>query len=555
MYYFPESEAYKKLASHVNEIKKTPLQQLFAEDKTRFDHFSFRAAGIFVDYSKNHLTEETLAYLIQLAEAAKLHEKTEAMFTGKKINKTEHRSVLHTALRNPEGCSVVVDGVDVMPQIHAVLKKMEDFSKNVRNGNWKGFSDKPITDVVNIGIGGSDLGPKMVCFALKKYSKPDLHAHFVSNIDGSQIMETLKNLNPETTLFIIASKTFTTLETLTNAKTAREWLLDTTHKAKEWLLNIAHDEKAVAKHFVAVSTAEEKVSAFGIDTANMFEFWDWVGGRYSVWSAIGLSIAIFVGMENFREFLAGAHEMDEHFRHADYSKNLPIILGLLGILYRNFFGTNSEAIIPYEHYLQYFMAYLQQMNMESNGKSVTLDGSPVTYQTGPVIWGGVGTDTQHSFHQLLHQGTDIIPVDFIISLCSLNPIGDHHKILYANCLAQSQALLQGKTLDELVANGMPESEAKKLASYKVMSGNRPSNTIILEKLTPKSLGALIALYEHKVFVQGIIWNINSFDQWGVELGKQLATKLGPALSGEKTKEELDSSTRGLANLYTQNLKM
>lgn len=547
MNYFPESEAYKKLASHVNEIKKTSLRELFDKDKTRFDHFSFQAAGIFLDYSKNHLTEETLGYLIQLAEAAKLHEKTEAMFTGKKINVTEHRSVLHTALRNPEGCSVIVDGVDVMPQIHAVLKKMEDFSNNVRNGHWKGFSGKPITDVVNIGIGGSDLGPKMVCFALKKYSKPDLHAHFVSNIDGTQIVETLKTLNPETTLFIIASKTFTTLETLTNAQTARKWLLDA-----------VHDEKAVAKHFVAVSTAKEKVSAFGIDTANMFEFWDWVGGRYSVWSAIGLSIAIFVGMENFRAFLAGAHEMDEHFRHADYSKNLPIILGLLGILYRNFFGMHSEAIIPYDHYLQYFMAYLQQMNMESNGKSVTLNSSPVTYQTGPVIWGGVGTDTQHSFHQLLHQGTDIIPVDFIALLHSLNPIGDHHKILYANCLAQSQALLQGKTLsearDELIAKGMSKEEAETLAPHKVMPGNRPSNTIILEKLTPKSLGALIALYEHKVFVQGIIWNINSFDQWGVELGKQLATKLDPALSGKKTEEALDSSTQGLAKLYTQNLK-
>lgn len=539
---FVDSTAWKNLSKHHEAIKETSLQQLFKEDAKRFERYSLEGAGVFVDYSKNQFTDETITLLIQLAEETKLYEKTNAMFAGKKINITEHRAVLHTALRNPKNMPVYIDDIDVMPEIYAVLKKMEDFSNKVRNGDWKGFSGKSITDVVNIGIGGSDLGPKMVCHALKKYAKPNLHAHFVSNIDGTQIVETLKSLNPETTLFIIASKTFTTLETLTNAKTARKWLLDA-----------AQDEKSVAKHFVAVSTNAAKVSAFGIDTKNMFEFWDWVGGRYSVWSAIGLSVAIFVGMENFSAFLRGAHEMDEHFRRADYSRNLPIILGLLGLWYRNFFGTPSEAIIPYDHYLQYFMAYLQQMNMESNGKSVTLNGAPVSSQTGPVIWGGIGTDTQHSFHQLLHQGTNIIPVDFIIPLRSLNPVGDHHKILYANCLAQSQALLQGKTLeqafDELIANGMSENEAKTLAPHKVMTGNRPSNTIIINELTPKTLGALIALYEHKVFVQGVIWHINSFDQWGVELGKQLATKLDPALSGEPMSETLDSSTQGLVNLY------
>ncbi len=544
---FAGSDVWKNLSEHHNQITKKSLQQLFAEDPKRFERYSLKGAGIFVDYSKNQFTDETLSHLIQLAEAAKLHEKTNAMFSGKKINITEHRAVLHTALRNPKNTSLIVDGNDVMPQIQTVLQKMRTFSNKVRNGDWTGFSDKPITDVVNIGIGGSDLGPKMVCHALKKYSKPNLHVHFVSNIDGTQIVETLKNLNPETTLFIIASKTFTTLETLTNAKTARKWLLDA-----------AQDNKAVAKHFVAVSTAAEKVSNFGIDTENMFEFWDWVGGRYSVWSAIGLSVTIYVGMDNFEAFLAGAHEMDEHFRRADYSKNLPIILGLLGIWYRNFFGTSSEAIIPYDHYLQYFMAYLQQMDMESNGKAVMLDGNSVMSQTGPVIWGGVGTDTQHSFHQLLHQGTNIIPIDFIIPLNSLNPIGDHHKILYANCLAQSQALLQGKTLEqafhELLEKGLSEEEAKSLAPHKVMLGNRPSNTIILDKLTPKSLGALTALYEHKVFVQGVIWNINSFDQWGVELGKQLATKLDPFLSDEKMPDEIDSSTQGLVKAFKTNHK-
>ncbi len=544
---FVDLNAWKTLSDHHEKIKETSLQKLFEEDAKRFDRYSLEGAGIFVDYSKNQFNDETLSLLIQLAEDAKLHEKTTSMFAGKKINITEHRAVLHTALRNPKNNAVFVDGADVMPEIYAVLKKMEVFSNSVRNGDWKGFSGKPITDVVNIGIGGSDLGPKMVCHALQKYSKPDLHAHFVSNIDGTQIVETLKSLNPETTLFIIASKTFTTLETLTNAKTARKWLLDE-----------AQDEKVVAKHFVAVSTNAEKVSGFGIDTANMFEFWDWVGGRYSVWSAIGLSVAIFVGMANFRAFLDGAHEMDEHFRRADYSKNLPIILGLLGLWYRNFFGTTSEAVIPYDHYLHYFMAYLQQMNMESNGKSVTLDGSPVASQTGPAIWGGIGTDTQHSFHQLLHQGTNIIPVDFIMPLRSLNPIGIHHKILYANCLAQSQALLQGKTLEhayqELIDKGMPAEDAKTLAPHKVMTGNRPSNTILIDKLTPKSLGALIALYEHKVFVQGVIWNINSFDQWGVELGKQLATKLDPALSGEQSSETLDGSTQGLVNAFRAKLK-
>jgi len=514
---------WQSLTKHFNESKTLNMQTEFKKHPDRVKKFSLQAPEIFLDYSKNLITEKTLELLCQLAQEAKLEKAVQQMFSGKKINVTEHRPVLHTALRQPKGATVLVDGENIIPKIHAVLDKMSAFVSRVRSGEWKGFTNKPITDIVNIGIGGSDLGPKMVCEALKHYAD-QLRTHFISNIDGTQIVETLKHLNPETTLFIVASKTFTTLETLTNAQTA-----------KSWLIKALKSEKSVSKHFVAVSTNVKKVKAFGIDTNNMFEFWDWVGGRYSVWSAIGLSIALSIGMDGFLEFLGGAHEMDEHFRTAPFEKNLPVLLALIGIWYRNFYALCSQAVIPYNDYLKYFTAYLQQMDMESNGKSITKNGKAVDYKTGPVIWGGIGTDCQHSFHQLLHQGTDVIPVDFIISLYSLNPVGEHQHLLFANCLAQAQALLQGKIEQQ--------------APYKVMPGNRPSNMLVLNKLTPKSLGALLAAYEHKVFAQGIIWGLNSFDQWGVELGKQLATQIGSYLKEDAVPKNMDDSTKQLIERY------
>lgn len=530
-----QTKAWSDLIAHYPAVQHLHLRDLL-QDNSRFDRFSLSACGLTLDYSKNRVDEKAVELLVQLAEELQLKDKINAMFSGEKINITENRAVLHTALRYRSNAPVMMDGEDVMPKINTVLAQMKTFSEKVRGGEWKGHTGKKITDIVNIGIGGSDLGPKMVCEALKYYLTNNLHVHFVSNVDGTQIAETLKTLNPETTLFIIASKTFTTIETLTNAKTAKTWLLE----------NLNADESAVAKHFVAVSTAAEKVAAFGIDTQNMFGFWDWVGGRYSVWSAIGLSIALSVGMENFEAFLDGAHEMDVHFKTAPFAKNMPMIMALLGVWYRNFFHAESHAIIAYDDYLKYFMAYLQQLDMESNGKSVAIDGQTITdYETGPVIWGGVGTDVQHSFHQLLHQGIGIHPIDFIVPLNSLNPMGDHHALLYSNCLAQSKALAEGKTLDDIIADGIPEDIAK----HKVMLGNHSSNTIVFDKLTPKVLGALIALYEHKVFVQGKIWNLNSFDQWGVELGKALAKGIAPDLKKGRNLSHYDASTKGLIELY------
>lgn len=535
-------KAWKQLMKHRIAMESVTMRELFSQNEERFNQFSLTAPSVFLDYSKNRITEETLSLLIALAEEVQLREKIEAQFSGQAINLTEHRSVLHTALRNSTDRSIYAAETNVLEPIRAILAKVREFSIAVREGAWKGYTGKSITDVVNIGIGGSDLGPKMVCTALQAYAKPNLHTHFVSNVDDAAITETLKSLNPETTLFIVASKTFTTIETLTNAETARDWLLKQ-----------LKDPAAVAKHFVALSTNAEKVKAFGIDVNNMFEFWDWVGGRYSVWSAIGLSIAILIGMDQFEQFLLGAHRMDQHFRRAPFKTNMPVLLALLGVWYRNFFNAGSYAVIPYNCYLQYFSAYLQQLDMESNGKSITLQGEAVNYPTGPVIFGGTGTDSQHSFHQLLHQGTDMIPVDFIIAANSLNPVGNHQALLFSNCLAQAEALMKGKTDDEayreLIEKHMPEQEARELAKHKVMPGNRPSNVLTIKKLTPEVLGSLIALYEQKVFVQGVIWGVNSFDQWGVELGKQLATKIEPFLLDEQKKIDADSSTAGLIELY------
>ena len=542
--------SWKNLSIHFNELKATKMNDLFLSDNKRFTKFSVKAPCLFLDYSKNHITDKTISLLINFAQEVNLQEKILAMFDGKKINNTEDRAVLHTALRNCDNSPVLVDGIDVMPKINAVLEKMRIFSEKVRDGSWCGFTGKRITDVVSIGIGGSDLGPKMAAYALSFYGSEKLKLHFVSNIDGTQITETLKHLDPETTLFSIASKTFTTIETLTNA-----------HTARDWFLKHAKDSKVIAKHFIAISTNTKEVKNFGIDPANMFEFWDWVGGRYSIWSAIGLPIALAVGFDNFSGFLSGANKMDLHFKNSEFAQNMPAILGLLGFWYRNFYNYSSYAVIPYDQYLQFLPNYLQQLDMESNGKSVKKDAEHVNYATGPIIWGGIGTDGQHAFHQLLHQGTDTIPIDFIIPVNSLNPIGEHHKLLFANCLAQSQALLQGKSyeiaLKELLDKGMDEAQAKVLAHHKVMPGNRPSNSLLLDKLTPEALGAIIALYEQKVFVQGMLWQINSFDQWGVELGKQLANKIGPDLSLKRdcNHNQYDSSTEGLINYYLAKTKL
>ncbi len=527
--------SWKALSDHYEQIKQTHLRKLFADDAERGTRLTAEAVGIYFDYSKHRVTDETLKLLIQLAKDAGLKERIDAMFRGDKINVTENRAVLHVALRAPRGESIKVDGEDVVPEVHAVLDKMAAFSNRIRNGEWKGHTGRPIRNIINIGIGGSDLGPVMAYEALKHYSQRNLTCRFVSNVDGTDFAEATRDLLAEETLFIISSKTFTTLETMTNAHTARDWALAS-----------LKDDKAVAKHFVAVSTNAAEVSKFGIDTANMFGFWDWVGGRYSMDSAIGLSTMIAIGPENFQEMLAGFHEMDEHFRTAPFEQNLPVLLGLLGIWYNDFFGAQTCPVLPYEQYLKRFPAYLQQLTMESNGKHVCLDGTTVTHQTGPIYWGEPGTNGQHSFYQMIHQGTKLIPCDFIAFLEPLNPLGRHHDLLIANVFAQAEALAFGKTLEEVKAEGAPDW----LAPHKTFEGNRPSSMFILEKLTPAALGKLVALYEHSVFTQGAIWNIDSFDQWGVELGKALAVKIIPELAPDASGDlRHDSSTSALIRRY------
>lgn len=530
--------AWKALNAHHREVVDLSMRELFAADPGRFEKFSLHWDEFLFDYSKNRITEGTLPLLFDLARQVGLGARIEEMFRGRRINRTEDRAVLHVALRNRGGRPMPVDGVDVMPKVQAVLDKMRAFSEEVRSGRWLGFTGKSMTDVVNIGIGGSDLGPLMVCEALKHYAHPGLRVHFVSNVDATHLAETLKSLDPATTLFIVASKTFTTQETLTNAWSARDWLV-----AK------LGDEAAVGRHFVALSTNGEAVSAFGIDPDNMFEFWDWVGGRYSLWSAIGLSIALAVGMDRFEELLDGAHAVDEHFRMAPMEENIPVIMALLGVWYVNFFGAESHAVLPYEQYLSRFPAYLQQGDMESNGKRVTLDGAVVDYATGPIIWGEPGTNGQHAFYQLIHQGTRLVPCDFIAGVNSHNPLGRHQPILLSNFLAQTEALMKGKNeaeaRAELEASGLTPDEVEKLLPHKIFPGNRPTNSLLYRRLTPRTLGSLIAFYEHKIFVQGVIWNVNSFDQWGVELGKQLAKTILPELEGEKEPTGHDSSTQRL----------
>jgi glucose-6-phosphate isomerase len=530
-----ELAAWKALGAHYQKVRELNLRQLFADDPKRGERMTVDAVGIYLDYSKHRITDETLSLLLHLAEESGLRARIDAMFRGDKINVTENRAVLHTALRAPKGEPIIVDGEDVVPQVHAVLDKMTGFCNRVRNGEWKGHTGKPIRNIINIGIGGSDLGPVMAYEALRYYSRRDLTFRFVSNIDGTDFIETTRDLDIEETLFIISSKTFTTLETMTNAHTARDWALKT-------LRNPA----AVARHFVAVSTNAGEVAKFGIDTANMFEFWDWVGGRYSMDSAIGLSTMIAIGPENFRAMLDGFRQMDEHFRTASFERNLPVLMGLLGIWYNNFFGAQTTAVLPYERYLKRFPAYLQQLTMESNGKHVTLDGSEVAYQSGPIYWGEPGTNGQHSFYQMIHQGTKLIPCDFIGFVQPLNLSGRHHDLLMANMFAQAEALAFGKTLQEVQEEGTPAW----LAPHKTFEGNRPSSTILLEWLTPAALGKLVALYEHSVFTQGAIWGIDSFDQWGVELGKALAARIIPELeSGGKGQLNHDSSTNTLIRRY------
>lgn len=536
-----ETRAWQLLKEHYDQIKDKHLRQWFKEDPQRFDKFSIQFNDILFDYSKNRIEEKTLKLLIQLAEETQVKEAIEKQFSGDKINETENRAVLHTALRNRKNTPVIVDGEDVMPKINKVLSQMQKFSESVISGEWKGYSGKAITDVVNIGIGGSDLGPLMVVEGLKYY-KTKLNLHFVSNIDGTHIVETLKPLNPETTMFIVASKTFTTQETMTNAQTA-----------KDWFLKSAKLESEVAKHFVALSTNQEAVTKFGINQDNMFEFWDWVGGRYSIWSAIGLSICLAVGYDNFTELLEGGNEIDLHFRNTELNKNIPVILALLGIWYNNFFGAEDVALLPYEQYLHRFAAYFQQGDMESNGKYIDRSGKKVDYQTGPIIFGEPGTNGQHAFYQLIHQGTKLIPCDFFAGAQTLNKVSDHHEKLISNFFAQTEALAFGKTEEvvykELKDQGKNEEEINKLKPYKIFEGNRPTNSFLYKILTPKLLGKLIAIYEQKIFVQGVIWNIFSFDQWGVELGKQLANKVLPELSGDQEITTHDSSTNGLINAY------
>ncbi|MDZ4141424.1 MAG: glucose-6-phosphate isomerase [Methylotenera sp.] len=538
---------WQKLCQHQQTIVSTHMRDFFAADKNRFDKFSLKLDDILFDYSKHRINDETLPLLMQLAREANVEGWRNRMFAGEKINITENRAVLHTALRNRSNTPVMVDGKDVMPEVNAVLAQMRAFSDKVRSGDWLGYTGKRITDVVNIGIGGSDLGPVMVCDALKPYASPELQVHFVSNIDGAHLMRALEKCKPETTLFIVASKTFTTQETMTNALSARTWFLAD-----------ANDDAHVAKHFVALSTNANAVQDFGIDTKNMFAFWDWVGGRYSLWSAIGLSIALYVGMDNFEKLLAGAHEMDNHFKTAPLEQNMPVIMALIGIWYNNFFHVDTNAILPYDQGMARFPAYLQQADMESNGKFICRDGSRVQYKTGPVIWGEAGTNGQHAFYQLIHQGTQIVPCDFLMPVHSHYAIGKHgyahHKILLANFLAQTQALMLGKTKEqareELEKQGLTSEALEKLLPHKVFEGNRPSTSIMFDKVTPNTLGKLIALYEHKIFVQGVIWDINSYDQWGVEYGKQIAQEILPLLTSEEVINSFDSSTNGLIN-YTK----
>ncbi len=537
-----QSPAWIALQGHHAQISGLHMRTLFAAAPRRFERFSLHFEDILFDYSKNRVTAETMDLLFALARQANLGAKIEAMFSGQKINTTEDRAVLHIALRNRSNRPIVVDGQDVMPEVNRVLAKMRTFSEAVRSSEWRGYTGKAITDVVNIGIGGSDLGPKMVTLALAHYAKPGLHMHFVSNVDGTDMAETLHPLDPETTLFLVASKTFTTQETMTNADSARTWLL-----AK------AHNSAAVAKHFVALSTNTEKVTAFGIDPNNMFEFWDWVGGRYSLWSAIGLSIAIAVGMDRFEELLTGAHKVDEYFRSTPFEQNIPVVMGLLGIWYNDFFGAQTQAILPYDQYLSRFSAYFQQGDMESNGKSVTLAGEAVDYSTGPIIWGEPGTNGQHAFYQLIHQGTKLIPCDFLAAARTLNPLGAHQPLLIANFLAQTEALMKGRTPDEaraeLVTAGTKGESLERLVAAKTFTGNKPSNSFFYKELTPGTLGSLIALYEHKIFTQGVIWGINSFDQMGVELGKQLAKAIEPELRDANPVTSHDSSTNGLIGYF------
>lgn len=529
-------KAWKDLGAHYKDIRKIPLRQLFAGDPGRGERMSTEACGLFLDYSKNRVTQESIGLLLQLAEESGLRGRIDAMFSGEKINLTENRAVLHMALRAPKGAPMMVDGENVVPQVHAVLDKMADFSERVRSGSWRGYSGQRIRNVINIGIGGSDLGPVMAYEALRHYSERNMTFRFVSNVDGTDFIEAVSDLDPVETLFIVSSKTFTTLETMTNAHSARQWFL-----AKS-----GADDKAVAQHFVAVSTNGAEVTKFGIDTANMFEFWDWVGGRYSMDSAIGLSNMIAIGAQNFRAMLAGFHRMDEHFRSAPFERNLPVLMGLLTVWYSNFFGAQTVAVLPYEQYLKRFPAYLQQLTMESNGKRVTLEGAAVTYDTGPIYWGEPGTNGQHSFYQLIHQGTRLIPCDFIVFAKTLNPLGRHHDMLMANVLAQSEALAFGKSAEQVTAEGT----ADWLVPHRVFEGNRPSNTIFAERLTPEILGTLVALYEHSVFTQGAIWNVGSFDQWGVELGKVLAQQIIPELeSNTEPKLGHDSSTNNLIRRY------
>ncbi|WP_241597439.1 glucose-6-phosphate isomerase [Rosenbergiella epipactidis] len=537
-----QTAAWKALEQHFQTINETDIASLFAQDPQRFTHFSTTFEDkILVDYSKNRITQETLDKLLNLAKECDLSGAIKSMFAGEKINRTEDRAVLHIALRNRSNSPILVDGKDVMPEVNAVLEKMKHFSARIISGEWKGYTGKAITDVVNIGIGGSDLGPYMVTEALKPY-KNHLSMHFVSNVDGTHIAETLKPLNPETTLFLVASKTFTTQETMTNA-----------HSARDWFLAKAGDAQHVAKHFAALSTNSSAVSEFGIDTDNMFEFWDWVGGRYSLWSAIGLSIALSIGFDNFEQLLSGAHAMDNYFAQTPAEKNLPVTLALIGLWYNNFFGAETEAILPYDQYLHRFAAYFQQGNMESNGKYVDRDGNPVDYQTGPIIWGEPGTNGQHAFYQLIHQGTKMIPCDFIAPAVTHNPLSDHHDKLLSNFFAQTEALAFGKSKEavekEFADAGKSAQDVAHIVPFKVFEGNRPTNSILLKEITPYSLGALIAMYEHKIFTQGAILNIFTFDQWGVELGKQLANRILPELKAEEKISSHDSSTNGLINQY------
>jgi glucose-6-phosphate isomerase len=532
--------AWNALERHHEEIRDRHLRDLFAEDSSRGERLALEAEGLYLDYSKNRITDETIGLLVQLAVESGLRERIGAMFRGEKLNVTENRSVLHVALRKPREDSLIVDGVDVVKEVHEVLDRMASFADRIRAGEWKGHTGKPIKNVVNVGIGGSDLGPAMAYRALRAYSRRDLTFRFVSNVDGTDFAEATSDLDPEETLFIISSKTFTTLETMTNAETAREWALAT-----------LKDDAAIAKHFVAVSTNADEVSSFGIDTANMFRFWDWVGGRYSMASAIGLSTMLAIGPDGFRELLSGFHAMDEHFRSAPLERNLPVLLGLLAVWYTNFFGAQTIAVLPYDLYLERFPAYLQQLTMESNGKYVTLDSTRVDYETGPIFWGEPGTNGQHSFYQLIHQGTKLIPCDFIAFARTLNPLGRHHDLLMANVFAQTEALAFGKTADEVRAEGTPEW----LVPHRVFEGNRPTNTILAERLTPGALGKLVALYEHSVFTQGTIWRINSFDQWGVELGKVLAGRIVPELEAEAEPNLAhDSSTNALIRRYRRTRK-